>query len=466
MKLERPAGDLMRTNQPGRQFRDPCEPAGRPSLRAHRNLLHGSAWLVATVAAGAVSGTTFWLVAAHLRPATIVGQAAALFTAVLLVNYATSLGLPVAVARFAADRSPVADILFSWALAATATTSAIGTAAFLAVAPPSLTAPLWRLGHPQGVALFFLIVTGMSFAILVDVRLTALRRWGWVLARAIVVGVARIPLLWLRPDSADALWLLVLVAGLPALSGLVGAVVVHQAEGLQPRLRPVPAQMGSALRYASVNYLSMLASQAPQFLVPFVVLLNVTPATNASFYLAWSVTTIVFLVPQMIGQVLLVEGSRGPRVLTAQIKLGLLLTVAVTGAATLGTRIFSGLVTTVLGSAYQDAGRVILPLVAASMAWAFTSVFLADARIRSDAVATIVITATFSVATLVPATLLTPGHGVAGTARAWLFGNVVAAAVAAAMFVRRRSLPPDLGAIALSSSSAARADGAGGQASS
>ena len=63
-----------------------------------------------------------------------------------------------------------------------------------------------------------------------------LRRWGWLPARVALVGLVRIPLLFARPIADDPLWLLLLVAGVPALSGFVGAAVLVSR---RPRICPL-----------------------------------------------------------------------------------------------------------------------------------------------------------------------------------------------------------------------------------
>lgn len=121
-------------------------PLEAPPAPSSRHLLHGSAWLLVTLATGSLSGFAFWLLAARLDDPASVGRGAALLTSVLVINSATSMGLPVAVARYGVGPSAGASVLFSWALLFTAATSAIGGLVFLAVAPDAVIAPLWAWG--------------------------------------------------------------------------------------------------------------------------------------------------------------------------------------------------------------------------------------------------------------------------------------------------------------------------------
>ena len=96
----------------------------RPArAQGHRHLLTGSAVLVVGAAIQALSGAVFWLIAARLDPESIVGAGGKLFTSVLFVTYLAGLGLPVALARYAADRDPDSDTTFTWAVLATIGTS-------------------------------------------------------------------------------------------------------------------------------------------------------------------------------------------------------------------------------------------------------------------------------------------------------------------------------------------------------
>ena len=77
----------------------------------HKHLITGSAVLVVGAAIQAASGAIFWLIAAHLDTEDVVGAAGKLFTSVLFVTYLAGLGLPVALARYAADRSESSDVI-------------------------------------------------------------------------------------------------------------------------------------------------------------------------------------------------------------------------------------------------------------------------------------------------------------------------------------------------------------------
>jgi O-antigen/teichoic acid export membrane protein len=423
----------------GAEVRRPVlEPgAGSGADAGGHTVVRGSAWFVASVAVGAGLSFAFWLVAARLDHSAAFGPASSLWAQLQLVNYLTGMGLPLALARYGTGRTRTVHVLFAWALLYTAATSLIGTVIYALVAPglidQAYLAPLWRWG-PFGLALFFVLMTGMSFALLVEVRLVTLRRWRWVLGRVLLLSLARFPLVAIPLLHGDAVGLLVLMAGLPALSGFVGVAVLWAVTPARDRapLVPLPAEARPALTFATVNYLGMLAAQAPQFALPVVVTGFVPTDQFAAFYLAWQVTVMLFLVPHTIGQIVLSEGSRADQDVRRQVRMGMVLSVsAMVGVALIvAASARFGVVTLVLGGDFALAVDVLPWLVAAGVPWAVTSICLARARVAGDNARTVATTVTFAAMTLAPAVVATARWGVTGTTWAWLGGNMVAAALA------------------------------------
>lgn len=410
----------------------PTAPAPPGEVTGPAQIVKGSAWLLAGVAVGAATGALFWLLAARTYDEDAVGRASAMFTSVLFVNYATSLGLPVAVAAFAADRGRDAGRRYAWAVALTAASSVVGTVAYLLLVAPDARALLFRWSEPGGLAVFAVIVTGASLAVLNDVRLMAARRWGWVLARFAVVGLARLPLLGANPGLDDDTWLFVLSAGVFAASGYAGLPLLPRLTGLRLSLGRPPAGTARAARYAAVNYAGMLAAQAPSFVLPVLVLVHVTAAENARFFVAWSIASVAFLLPQNVGQVLLVEGGRARHDLAAPLRTSLTVAVATMVASLAGAVLLGATVLGWYGPGYADATGTLRILMLAGVPWAVTSTGLAWVRVRHHGPGTIAITAALAAAVCLPALVVVPGGGARAAAWCWVGGHLTAAVVAAA----------------------------------
>ena len=192
------------------------------------------------------------------------------------------------------------------------------------------------------------------------------------------------------------------------------------------------------MRYSGVNWASTLTYQAPTFVLPVIVLVNVSADVNASFYVAWGVTNLACYVPMAIGQALLAEGGRDGAHLRTQVRLAILVAGGLMVVGATAATLLRQLIVTLYGAEYQDAADVLPALVFAAVPWAVTSVYLNEARVRHRSGATVLITATLSVSILLPAIVLVPEHGLAGAAAAFLGGNLVAAVVALGTHVQGR----------------------------
>ena len=416
----------------------------------HRHLLTGSTVLVVGAAVQGLGGMAFSLVVAQLDTKSVFGDATALFTSTLFVTYLAGLGLPVALARYAADRSDDSHTVFTWGALATAVTSVVASAAYLGlVRPKAASRVLWHWHPVGGFLVFALIVMGSAFSLIFDVRAMTMRRWGLVLARISLVSATKVALVVLGEHSAHrSLLLFVYLGGPVALSGMVGLALLPRITGGRHRLSPRPATARAATRYAAVNYLSTLAYQAPYFALPVIVLVNVSSTVNSSFYVAWGIVSIAFYVPSAIGQAFLAEGGKDGAQVRSQVRLALSLAVGLMALGSLAAFVGKSVVIAAYGEGYRDAAHALPAMMAAGVPWAVTSLYLTEARVLHRHFATVAITVTLTLAIVIPALILVPGHGahngIEGAKDAWLYGNLLAAAVALVITTVARRRTPGL----------------------
>lgn len=423
-------------------------PAGEGrSVRQHRHLLTGSGVLVAGAAVQGLGGMIFSLVVARWDSKAAFGDASALFTSALFVTYLAGLGLPVALARYSTDRTRESHVVFAWGAIATAVASVIASGAYLALVRPGASDVLWDWNPVGGFALFALVVMGSAFSLIVDVRFMTMRRWHLVLARIVVVAVAKVALLPIGRGAEHRPLLLFLYLGGPAaLSGFAGLGLVNRVTGGRHRLGPKPLSARAVTRYSLVNYVSTLAYQAPYFALPVIVLVHVDSATNSSFYVAWGIVAIAFYVPSAIGQALLAEGGKDGAHLRSQMRLAMTLAVGLMALGAAAAYLGKGVVTAAYGDGYRESAHILPAMMLAGVPWAVSSLLLTEARVMHRHVATVTITVTLTLAIIVPALILVPGsgsgHGLDGASTAWFAGNVFAAAVAVLVtLVSRRREP-------------------------
>ena len=398
-------------------------------LRNNLPLFRSSFSLSTAAAIAAFGGFVFWVLIARVAPATRVGEAAALFSSIQFVNYATGLGLPIAVARYGVSGRRSPSVLFNWAIVLTVVSSFVGAAIYFAIVPRELHA-LSDIGLLAAVLLFGVIVSGISIGTVLDVRLISQGRRTWVVARAVFILLVRVPFIFVHSVTTSTVGIFLVAAGAPALCGIVAWLFVDVRDSsFSFPLRPLPSETRQAFNFAAVNGAAQLAVQGPFYALPVIVLLIVSPQENASFYVAWTIATVLFLVVQGIGQALLVEGNRSGHLhaqTRAALRFGLALAALLALVCTLGSR----LIPVLYGSSYGPGANILPALSVAAIPWAVFTVILSATRVRHQQRRNLALSSFFVVVILLPAAMLVAAFGIEGASWAWLVGNGASAVLA------------------------------------
>lgn len=401
----------------------------------------GSLMLALSIGANALGGLVFWLIAARVERIGDVGEASALFQSLLFVNFAANLGLPVLIGHYATGSSPASTRVANAAMVVRTVAALLAGGLFCALAWQSdLVHPLVSWNALLGPLLFVLLGLGAALAVLFEVRLIALRRWDLVVARSAAVAVARLPLLLflpVTPTASTALLLFVAAAAPIALSGFWGALWLRRTVDRPDPSRRRPDDPERLVRYALVNWFGLLSTQGPVFLLPVIVAFSVDSADNATFYVAWSFGAIVFMLPQMVGQVVLSEATASDAWIPTLFQ-GLRIALALTAVVAIGAQVLGGVVADVYGPDYADVAHQLPLVVAAGIGWSYTSIGLAAARLKELSGEVLLISGVFFVSTVVPTLVFTPSHGAGAAVWSWLAGTSLTAAVTALRYLRWR----------------------------
>lgn len=410
-----------------RQFR------GHPTAGSDQVLV-GSVWMLASTIAVSLGSFVFWLVAARMSDADVVGRSAGLFSAVFFLSYATSLGLPVAIARYAATDDPVDTLRFRWALQATIAAAAVGATVFVLIDPSDLLDPVRRRGAVVGWLVVATLAVGVAVSVIVDVRLMGHRRWRDVFVRSTAIGVIRIPPLLWAVDDDSGFWVFVIAAGgyavtaLPYVPGLLRGAA---ARGFD---RAADAE---AVLYAGINYVSQLAVQAPFFVTPLVVALTVGDEDNATFYLSWGIMSVVYLGIHLLGRTLLVEGSRTRADIERQARSTLILGLAVAVPAFVLSFPAGPIAERIYGGEHDQMSSMLPLLFLGTIPWVITRTALAVARARADTAQTLSV-ALWSAVTVVAGVAIGGLIDDSVTASVgWVVGSVAALTVSLPTLVRQ-----------------------------
>ncbi|GAA0936084.1 hypothetical protein GCM10009557_95680 [Virgisporangium ochraceum] len=195
-------------------------------------------------------------------------------------------------------------------------------------------------------------------------------------------GLRLAPLLWLPADDPGALYL---AATLPVaatvvvtLAALPRLVPGYRVTGWADRRDPQVTQVAA---FAARGWPGALLSGAPQFALPLVAVSVLGPRENAFFYVAWSIAQIAYLVPAVVSNISLSQGtsdSAGTLVARSRRFSALLLAPVLVVCV-----VVPGLVLMWYGADYEDGAATSLRiLMVGVMPW--TVVILSQSRLRTE----------------------------------------------------------------------------------
>ena len=380
--------------------------------------------LLAGTAIAAVTGFAFWILAARLTDATTVGRAAGLISAVSLVSYLTSLGLPYGILRFGGATKGFSSMV-NLALLVSAATSVLASVLFVVGA--GWWAPALEGVLASAAALLFFAAANVAAALstLLDNLFAARRAAQIALVRNAASGLGKLALVVaLAGEGALGLFW----AGMAPVI-VASVVVVALLPRLQRDYRPRELELSAPVRdFASFslrNYPAALFGGAPPFFLPLIALAVTDPRQTAFFYVAWSLVGVLLVLPTVVSHISLSEGARH---LPWDIALrGRTFALVMITPAVAGLLLLAGPLLSIFGPGYPEGATDALRLLALSLfPWTFMSLSLAGLRGESRYRELTLATAVFGVLSLAGPIGLGLAFGLDGIAAGWTLGVLLA----------------------------------------
>jgi O-antigen/teichoic acid export membrane protein len=401
-------------------------------------LLRGAYSLIASHGITSVLGLAYWIVAARLLPAEIVGANAAVLAAVLLLSELAQLNLTSVLPRYlpVAGRSGPRLVRRAYQASITAAVVLMGVA--VATGRP---AAVLDGADPWAVAGVVLLggVVWTAFTVQ-DSVLVGVRRAPWVPVENGVFSLLKIVTLPLFVVVAEPLSVLLSWA-IPALACVL--VVTPLAYGAVRRLARVDGSATAGrldrralMRFTVWDFTANMAYRASTLLLPTVVLVVLDAPAAAVLYVAWQITAPVVLASNALATSWTVEGAgvgaSGPGaavVLATQARVALrhfafvavpLVAVGVAGA---------GLLLRAFGSDYAGQGSTLLRLLLigalpAGVVGVVTGWYRVTGQVRELAA----VQGAAGAGVLIGAFVLSGPLGLAGAGVAWVLSQSMAAA--------------------------------------
>ena len=352
------------------------------------SLLRNSLFIMATTIVNSAFGFAFWLVAARLFPAHVVGLTAAVVSTGTIVVLLASLGVGgTLIQSLPARTKPSGWSLTFWAGMATAMTIGVvvGSASLLLL--PLITQQLSVL-HGASYGMIFAVGTlSMTAGAILDYVFIAERAAGNMLGRNSAVAAGKLLLVTLLTVAAgtSALKLLGAWAAASVVGLGLGIVLLTRSQDVTKPARPL-ALVREARKLQSRlagNQLIGMGGALLPYLLPVMVTARLSSSENAYFYTTWMMAGIFLIIAPAVSQSLFAEGVHNPHELHVKVRSALTFigTILVPGVVAIFA--VGGVMLSAFGATYEHHAVGLLRIVlVASIPDAINNVYVAVLRVR------------------------------------------------------------------------------------
>jgi O-antigen/teichoic acid export membrane protein len=397
-----------------------------PGPRTRLSMLANSLTLIGAKVVTMGLGFLFWVLAARWFPQADVGIAAGVVATMMLCTQLALLGVGSAVITLLREHELAPASLLNTSLTLVAMTS-VACAAIVVLLASGLLSELDVVASSLPYALAFGLATLFgTVGILYDQASTALRRGDHVLVRGAVFGVvAVLGVVAVGPHGAGltgsaALLVPWVIAGLAGCA--LGRGQLRRAlGGYRARLR---LDRGLAPRLVSIglaNWALTLAERAPGLVLPVLVAELLSPEANATWYVAWMLAWVVYIVPIQVGITVFAEVASDPARLGRAVRHGVRSSLTVGALGALTSILAAPLVLRILGSEYAAQGvEPLRILVLAFLPLTFVHVYFAVCRGTRRLTEATLAGWALALGSVVAGAVAGPAHGLRGIALAWV----------------------------------------------
>ena len=389
-------------------------------------LFRNSLFMLLASASSATFGFIFWMLAAKIYPREEIGAATALISSLSLVILLSRLGLSQSLIRFFPEKDK-GEVFGTSLIITTIFTVLFGVIFIVGV---DVWSPGLR-GVGKAVPLLLLYLVANSITVLTGTAFIALRKAEYYFFQSLLMG-SRIA--FLAP--------LVFMGTLGIFSSLGTSFVITVTISLillvKSGIRPTVMDWGflrDTFRFSAGNYVAVLLMRSPGYILPVMVLNMLGAKEAAYYYVAFAITSLLFIIPHAVSTSLFVEGSHGEAlnrtILKSIFAMFLLLVPAVVVVYFLGERVLE-----LIGKDYAANGLNVLRIMTlSSFFFGICQIHFSIKRIQEDVKGLILLGALIFSLVLGLSHVFMLRLGLLGVGYAWMIGYGVSSLIVG-VFVR------------------------------
>lgn len=385
-------------------------------------LYKNSHYLMINSILASMLGFIFWIIIARRFSTHEVGLATALISISGILSIYSTVGLDISIIRYLADEKDKKRFINICMTIVTVTSLAISIIFILGI---NIWAPTLSYVNNNLIYIILFVIFTISSAlfILMNNTFIALRDTKDLLIQNLFLNLIRIPLPFLLVFLLANFSIFASFSLSMVLTLIISLLIFlrRKIADYKPNFEFDMAVLKKVFHFSTVNYISTIFGNLPTLVIPLIIINFLQPAENAYYYIAFTIASVLFVVPVSFSSSLLAEGSYDDTNFYNNLKKAIKQTYIILIPAVIFTIIFGDKILLIFGKAYSSEGTTLLSLFAISAIFiSLNSIYIVYLRIRMKKKELMILTPVSSSLTIIIAYVLIPKIGIMGTGIGYL----------------------------------------------
>lgn len=384
-------------------------------------LYKNSFYILLTLIMGSIFGFFFWIVAAKIYPQDYVGLNTALISAVNLLAILSFLGLDQSIIRFFPHGERL-KILITSTIIITIFSILFGVIFVLGI---DIWSPQLAVVKNNLLA-FFISLVAFSLTTPLANAFIALRKSRYYFYQNILMGT-RVFLVLLPFFGKFGIFISFGISSIIAV--LFSIYFMYKIKVRKVKIKEYfqinKEFIVDSFHFSAGNYFFVLLITIPGYILPIIVL-NVLGSTQTAYYfIAYTVASILFMIPAAFSTSLFVEGSHGESIRKNTIKSAIAIFSILTPLAVI-LFLFGGYLLGLIGSSYVEGFPLLQTLIISSFFYGICQIYFSVSKIQKSTKDLIIISLLIFILLIGLSYPLMSQFGILGVGYSWIISYLMA----------------------------------------
>lgn len=382
-------------------------------------LYKNSLYLMLTSVVSSGLGFLFWVIAAKLYTPEDVGIATGLISCMSLIILVSRFGLDYSIIRF----FPIGDKskIISTSIYLT-TLFVIFFGLIFVIKIDRFSDNLTLIKETSNAVIFIVTIVANSITTVFGFSFIANREGGYYFLQNLIVGLRLlfiVPLVYLGAIG---------IFGAVGISYLIAVAISFLAinkSGINLKPKIDKKFLKDAYHFSLGNYLANIFQTAPNQIIPLLILSIFGPKETAYYYIAFSIFSLIMMIPNSISMSLFVEGSYGETLKKSVIK-SLTLIILITIPTVFAVYVSAGWLLEIIGKGYSLNGLNLLRVMLfATIFLPANYIYFSIKRIQNDIKGLAYLNGLIFLVVIVVGYFLMRAYGLIGIGYAWIISYAI-----------------------------------------